>query len=112
MTRYHRLPIAQKRTEYLARMRESLVSCPHCDTLVTPTDLLGHVDQRCEGPGEPGPGSRWISWREARALVPKGTLMRWVDQGFVRFTGERQDRRYLYRDLAVKVAQRRGFRRR
>lgn len=112
MSRYHRLPIAQKRAENIARVREPAVTCPICDTQVMPADLLGHMAERCQGPRDPGPGAKWVSWREARALVPKQTLLRWVDRGFVRFTGERQDRRYLYRDLAVKVAQRRGFRRR
>ena len=44
--------------------------------------------------------------------VNRQTLTRWVQRGDVRFFGERQDRRYLLRDLAVKIAQRRGFRRR
>jgi hypothetical protein len=112
-SRYQRLPIAQKRTEDLARIREPAVSCPTCDTQVMPADLLSHMAERCDGPREPGPGARWIPFREAIAMgVPRATLSKWTKNGQVRFLGERQDRKYLYRDLAVKIAQRRGFRRR
>lgn len=78
-----------------------------------PADLLAHVDQRCTGPRDPGPGARWVTHREALAMgVPRATLSFWTRNKQVRFVGGRQDRKYLYRDLAVKVAQRRGFRRR
>lgn len=110
---YHKLPIAEKRMEALARAREPAVSCPTCDMQVMPVDLLAHMDQRCPGPREPGPGAKWISWREALALgVGRQSLTRWVQAGMVRFVGGRLDRRYLHRDLALKVAQQRGFRRR
>jgi hypothetical protein len=110
---YHKLSITEKRALDLDRVREPAVTCPSCDTQVMPVDLLPHLDQRCPGPRDPGPGARWIPHREVMAMgVPRGTLSRWANNGLVRFTGERQDRKYLYRDLAVKVAQRRGFRRR
>lgn len=113
MSRYHRLPIAQKRTEGLARIREPAVTCPSCDTQLMPADLLKHMQEWCTGPREPGPGARWVTHREVMALgVPRATLSRWTNNHQVRFIGERQDRRYLYRDLAVKIAQRRGLRRR
>jgi len=110
---YRRLPIAEKRAHSLARAREPAVSCPSCDTQTTPSDLLTHMAERCEGPRVPGPGARWISWSESMAMgVPRQTLSFWARTGKVRYLGERQDRRYLMRDLALKIAQRRGFRRR
>ena len=112
MARYHQLSIAEKRTEALARVREPAVQCPGCDTQVMPADLLNHLEQRCPGPREPGPGSKWISWQEARSLVPKPTLVRWIKGGRVRFKGSRGDRQYLYRDLAKNLAQRSLNRRR
>jgi hypothetical protein len=113
VSNYHRMPIAQKRTVALARAREPSVTCQACDTQVMPVDLLAHLAERCPGPREPGPGAKWVSWREARGMgVPAMTLSRWASKGFVRFTGGRQDRRYLLRDLALKIAQRKGFRRR
>lgn len=113
MSRYHRLSIAQKRTEGLTRVREPAVTCPSCDTQVMPCDLLAHMAERCPGRRDPGPGSKWVNHREALAMgVPRATLSFWTHSKQVRFLGERQDRRYLMRDLALKVAQRRGFRRR
>lgn len=114
MSRYHRLPIAQKRAEGLARAREPAVTCPTCDTQVMPADLLAHIEQRCPGPREPGPGAKWLTWREATAIsgVTAMRLSRWANNGLVRFQGGRQDRKYLLRDLALRVAGVRGFRRR
>ena len=110
---YQKLSISQKRASDLARVREPAVTCPRCDTQVMPSDLLGHLEQRCSGPREPGPGAKWISHREVMAMgVPRATLSFWAGSGQVRFLGERQDRKYLYRDLALKVAKRMGFRRR
>jgi hypothetical protein len=110
---YQRLSIAEKRSLDLSRVREPAVSCPTCDMQVMPADLLAHLEQRCPGPRDPGPSARWINHREAMALgVPRQTLSFWAKSGQVRFFGGRQDRKYLYRDLALKVAQRRGFRRR
>lgn len=114
MSRYHSLSIAEKRAESISRVREAAVACPICDTQVMPADLLTHIDQRCQGLRDPGPGAKWIVWREAMAVsgVTPMRLSRWVRNGHVRFVGGRQDRKYLYRDLAVKVAQLRAFRRR
>lgn len=112
-SRYQQLSIVEKRTENIARVREPSVSCPLCDTQVMPVDLLAHVDLRCPGPREPGPGARWVTWAEARAMgVPAKTLSNWAKNGHVRFVGVRLDRKYLHRDLVLKIAQRRGFRRR
>lgn len=81
--------------------------------MVTTVDLLGHLASRCPGRREPGPGAKWVTFRDVLALgVPRVTLSRWVQSGQVRFVGERQERRYLHRDLALKIAQRNGFRRR
>jgi predicted DNA-binding transcriptional regulator AlpA len=53
----------------------------------------------------------YVSWRDALALgVAKGTLSRWAKTGQVRYQGELQDRTYLPRDLATKIAQQRGIR--
>ncbi len=113
VSEYNRLPIAQKRAEDLARVRDPAVTCQICDTQVMPVDLLAHLEQRCPGPRDPGPGSRWIAHGEALALgVPRVTLKRWADRGRVRFKGERGDRQYLYRDLALTMAQQRLNRRR
>lgn len=113
MANYHRLPIAQKRTEALARAREPAVTCPDCDTQVTSVDLLAHMKERCTGLREPGPGAKWVTWRDAIAMgVNRQTLSRWSQTGQVRFIGETQDRKYLMRDLALKISQRLGFRRR
>lgn len=108
---YHRMSAAQKR-DFSLSVRETAVACPRCDTHVMPADLLAHVEQRCPGPREPGPGSKWIGWKEARSLVPERTLVRWIEGGRVRFRGGRGDRQYLYRDLAQNLAHRRLSRRR
>lgn len=109
---YQKLPIAEKRALDLSRVREPSVSCPSCHTHVMDVDLLAHQAERCTGPREPGPGAKWVNWQEARRIVPKRTLVRWVERGFVRVRGERGDRQYLHRDLATRVSQLRGFRRR
>ncbi len=112
MSRYHKLPIAQKRTEALTRIREPAVTCPSCDTQVMPSDLVAHVDDRCKGPREPGPGAKWISWREAVAMgEPPAAISRWVNSGIVRIRGPQKNRQYLERDLAWQVAMRRIERR-
>lgn len=113
MSDYHKLPIAQKRAEALARVREPAVTCPDCDMQVMPVDLIGHLEQRCPGQRDPGPSAKWLTHREVMALgIPRATLTRWVQGGEVRAVGDVQDRKYLLRDLALKVAQRRGSRRR
>lgn len=113
MSDYHKLSIAEKRAQALATVREPAVTCPNCDVQVMPADLLAHLEQRCAGPRAPGPSSKWLTWREALALgVNRQTLSRWARSGLVRFMGERQDRKYLMRDLSLRIAQRGWFRRR
>lgn len=110
---YRRLSIVQKRALDLARARDAAVRCPHCEMQVMPADMSNHLEQRCAGRPEPGPGSKWVTWREALSMgVPGKTFARWVERGDVRFIGARQDRKYLLRDLALRIAQRNGFRRR
>lgn len=106
---YHKLPIAQKRTEALARVREPAVTCPDCDTQVMPTDLLSHIMDRCTGRREPGLGAQWLTWGEAVKMVKLAGLnefvvSKWVRRGEVRHRGPRGDREYLFRDLVLKVA--------
>jgi hypothetical protein len=105
---YHKLSIADKRALNISTVRESAVACPRCETQLMPDDLLAHLDERCTGPREPGPGSKWVTWSEALALgVPVRTLTRWVSAKFVRFKGGRGDRLYLRRDLVKRLAFRR-----
>lgn len=114
MTRYHQLPIAAKRAEAIARMREPAIACPRdCGTQLMPDDLLAHLEQRCPGAREPGPGSKWVTSREAVYLgVTEMSLSRWVRDGLVRARGKRGDRQYLKRDLVIQIALRRVSRRR
>lgn len=111
---YQKLSITEKRAVDLDRVREPAVTCPSCDTQVMPTDLLSHMENRCAGPRQPGPSAKWLTWRDAMAIggVTPMRLSRWARNGHVRFVGDRQDRKYLQRDLALKVAQLKGFRRR
>lgn len=113
MSRYHRLPVAEKRAQSIAGMREPAIACPKCDTMTTAADLLKHVSERCSGPRPPGPGSVWVSWRDAldAGVVPK-TLSIWARRGEVRTRGSRGDRQYLLRDLALRLAWNRPVRRR
>lgn len=108
---YQRMSVTEKRAASTAVQRERPMACTSCDTQVMPVDMLSHLE-RCPGPREPEPRDKWVGWNEARAIVPKRTLVRWIDRGLVRFRGERGDRQYLYRDLAARVSQLRGFRRR
>lgn len=114
MSDYHRMPIARKRAEALARMREPARTCPGgCGMQVTAADLLAHLEQRCTGQAEPGPGSKWVNHREALALgVARMTLSDWVRAGRVRVRGERGDRLYLHGDLVERIAEQRLRRRR
>lgn len=113
MSDYHRMTLAQKQAHQRERAREPAVACPVCETQTTAADLIAHVETRCPGPRDPNPAARWVTWREALGMgVPRATLSFWANSKQVRFVGELQDRRYLLRDLAMKVAQRRGFRRR
>ncbi len=108
------MTLAEKQARFQRSLQpsEPPVACPSCGTSCTPSDLLAHL-ARCEGRREPGPGSRWLSWREALATgVPRATLGRWISRGEVRARGEVQDRRYLLRDLALRIARKRAERRR
>jgi hypothetical protein len=108
LSRYNRLPIAQKRAEAIARAREPAVTCPSCDTQVMPADLLKHMDERCEGLREPNGAAKWIVWSEVMTFgVPSKTVQYWVHTGRVRYRGERLDRQYLLRDLVLIIAIRR-----
>lgn len=112
-SRYHLLSVQEKQAEAMGRAREPAVRCPDCDTQVMPVDLPSHQASRCPGAPEPGPGWKWVNWHESLALgVPPTTLSFWARTGQVRFLGGRMDRKYLLRDLARKIAERRGFRRR
>lgn len=102
---YHKLSVAQKQAQSLAAIREPPVACPKCDTQLMPDDLPAHMEQRCAGPREPGPGSKWVTWQEALAMgVPKQTLIRWVRAKHVRRKGGRGDGLYLKRDLVKRLA--------
>lgn len=110
---YQKLPIGEKRALDLSRAREPAVTCPLCDTQVTRTDLLAHLDNRCPGRREPGPGAKWITRREAMALgVPRRTLARWVSTGAVRYKPGPLCRLYLEGDLVDRLAPRKTHRRR
>lgn len=101
MSDYHKLSILEKRALNISTVRESAITCAVCDTQLMPVDLEKHMS-RCQGPREPGPGTQWVTWREAIRLVPKRTLNRWVKRGHVRTDGAgRGDRKYSLRDLVV-----------
>jgi hypothetical protein len=108
---YRRLTVPQKQRVALDRQREPSVVCPSCETQTTAADLVQHLD-RCTGPRAPHPLSRWITWAEAMRLgVPRGTMSRWVQRGAVRIRiTAGTERRYLLRDLAARLAERRSRR--
>lgn len=126
MGSYQKLSITQKRASDLARVREPAVTCPSCDTQVMPVDLLAHLEQRCTGPRDPGPSAKWVTWREAVAIIRRAMpqlqlseaaammrLSRWSHPDrrgniVVRPRGDRGDRKYLHSDL-VKHLSRSGF---
>lgn len=109
---YQRLSVGQKQALHRERMREPAVTCPVCETQTTAAELLEHLDTRCRGPRDPNPHSAWVGWRVATAMVLPGTLSRWVKRRLVRTRGELQDREYLLRDIAVRVAALRAQQRR
>jgi len=111
---YQKLSLADKRALDLSRVREPSLPCPRgCGMSLMAVDLLAHLKERCSGPPDPGPTAKWVSARDAIVRgVPKGTLSYWVERGFVRARGPRMDREYLLRDLALRIGQRNGFRRR
>jgi hypothetical protein len=106
---YHKLPIAQKRTAALARMREPARTCPGgCGMQVTSADLLSHLEQRCTGKLEPGPGAKWVTHAEALAMgIARATLSYWSERRLVR-TRIVEDgyRQYLHGDLVERLAER------
>lgn len=117
---YARLSLQEKQRLVRQDEREDPLRCPTCGMQLLPEELVRHMrnQNRCPGPapadrGEPLKNARYVSWREAMQMgVNRQTLSRWSKQGHVRWFGERQDRKYLLRDLARKIAQRWGFRRR
>lgn len=112
MSDYHKLSLQQKQAAALSSMREPARTCPWCDTQLTRSDLLRHMETRCPGRREPGPGAKWLVWRDAIALVPKRTLIRWTHRGHVRTKGGRGDRLYLHGDIVDRLAARMVARRR
>jgi len=113
-TSYQKLSIADKRALDLSRVREPSLPCPHgCGVQLMAADLLAHIEQRCSGPPEPGASAKWVTHGEVMAMgVPRATLNWWTKNGHVRVIGERMDRKYLHRDLVLRIAKWRGFRRR
>lgn len=109
---YARLSLAEKQVAHLERMREPPLRCPACGMETTVADLLAHVAERCPGrAAEPHPHARWVSWRDAIGLgVSEPTMSRWIRRGYIRARGEPQDRRYLLRDLTLRLAERRARR--
>lgn len=103
------MTVAEKQRQSLDEMREPAVACPRCETQTTAADLLRHIEERCQGPREPHPQSKWITWLEARTLgASDRSLRRWVDRKLVRVQGEPWRRRYLLRDVAKRLAHRSG----
>jgi len=110
---YQRMTLREKQAVTLENMREPAVRCPRCDTQTSARDLLAHVTRRCPGPPAPHPHSHWVNWRDALAVgLPRTTLTRWVNRGEIRVRGERRERQFLLRDLALRMAWRRIDRRR
>lgn len=104
---YARMSLAQKQRVAVERQREPAVACPRCETQTTAADLLRHVGT-CPGRRAPHPASKWVGWREAIDLgVSRSTLSFWAHRGMVRVQGEPERRRYLLRDLTVRIANRR-----
>ena len=109
--RFGLLSVREKELVQRDRMREPAVVCPHCETQTTVADLLTHVEERCPGARAPHQLSRWVTWTEAKRLgVPEPTLSRWINRGLVRSRPAGEQRKYLLRDLALRLAQRRGRR--
>jgi hypothetical protein len=107
-TSYHHVSVAEKQAYARANVREQAVACPKCDTQTTAAELIEHLEKRCTGPREPGPGSKWISLPEAIALgASRRTLFWWTRRGLVRVKGRRRSRMYLLRDMAIRLARRR-----
>lgn len=111
VSRYHQLSNAQKQAAAREAMREPALSCPRCETMTSPGDLLRHVATSCPGRREPHPRCRWVSWSEAMAMgVARVTLRRWVSNRWVRRRRAEGRWEYLLRDLVWHLALRRGAR--
>jgi hypothetical protein len=99
------MSLIEKQAISRSNIREPGVTCPTCGTTTTAADLIAHVRERCPGPQEAPLHSQWVRWRDVKAMgVRSGHLSFWVSRGYVRTRGEVQDREYLLRDLAVRVA--------
>lgn len=110
---YHLLSIGEKQTRAVEQQREPPVQCPvGCGVQVPIEDLQGHLAERCAGQRDPGPAARWVDFRQATAIVPKRTLVRWTQNGKARFQGNRGDRKYLLADLVQRSVRIRLDRRR
>ncbi len=104
---YPRLSAAEKRQRAREAIREPAVACQLCGAQVGVADLLPHLALRCPEHRDPHPRSRWINWREAIDLgVFPGTMSRWVKRGIVRIR-DGEERRYLMRDVVLRIAERR-----
>lgn len=108
MSDYHKLPIAAKRAQAIASVREPPMVCRACGTSVMADDLLAHRAQRCPGLRNPGPSAKWLTWREAVQLgVARETLYRWAAKGRIRFRIRHGGvREFLKGDLVAKLEQR------
>jgi hypothetical protein len=105
---YHRMTVAAKQALHLDRMREPPVQCKRCETQVVPADAARHA-ATCAGRREPHPLSRWLSWREVRAMgVAKSTLSQWVRSRKVEARSEDGRRRFSERDVAKLILERGG----
>lgn len=105
MKDYRRLSLVEKQALSRARIREHPVRCPGCDAATTASDLVTHVQHRCPGQQAPGPTSLWIGWRDALRMGASGRMLSfWAQRGHVRWKEGMQERRYLMRDVAMRVA--------
>lgn len=110
---YHLMSAHEKQAYSRQQVRDTPIRCRDCDMQVLPVDLLVHMEQRCAGRPDPGAAAKWVTRQDAIVRrVPKGTLSYWVARGFVRARGPAMDREYLLGDLAARIANWRGFRRR
>lgn len=104
-SRYHLLSLSQKQALSRETAREPGVTCPTCGWTIGAADLIAHVNGRCEGPQKPPETGAWVKWKDAKSMgVRSASLHFWVSRGYVRVRGEIQDREYLLRDLALRVA--------
>lgn len=101
---YRRLSVPEKEARNREAMREPAIVCPSCETQTTVADMPRHLAS-CPGPREPHPLSRWITWASAMRLgVSKRSLHYWTSTGLVRVEIVRGHRRYLERDVVMRIA--------